>query len=367
MSSNIDIAIIGGGSAGMSLAANLAKLSPPPNTRVFEPATRESQACHWSLWANEQQATSLRAAVKGRWQRWQLMDTKRRVVHNGGPLSYVSLSSKDYLSHCADQLNDAVQVVPVGVDKVIPCADGQRLQAGEHAYLATHVFDSRPPKVDSNGLLQHFFGYEIRTRAPVTDAGIVTLMDFRVDQSRGLHFIYVLPFSRHHLLVESTMISKTHEPEHWYTTAIEKWLDARGISVSEQLAQEVGSIPMCAVSAQDPALASIGAAGGALRRSSGYAFSYIQRQTTELAARIHAGHYDVPAPISKQIIFMDDLFNRVLIEYPELASNVFMAMASSLTGEQFARFMSGQASVLDWARVVWAMPKRPFLKELLRV
>jgi lycopene beta-cyclase len=64
---------------------------------------------------------------------------------------------------------------------------------------------------------------------------------------------------------------------------------------------------------------------------------------------------------------MDGIFNRVLIEYPELGVSLFMDMAAALSGEQFARFMLGQASLMDWARVISAMPKGPFLRQLLDV
>jgi hypothetical protein len=40
--------------------------------------------------------------------------------------------------------------------------------------------------------------------------------------------------------------------------------------------------------------------------------------------------------------------------------------AQALDGDGFARFMLGYASVLDWARVILAMPKIAFIKQALR-
>ena len=69
MSSQIDIAIIGGGSAGMSLAANLADLSPHTEVRVFEPKTEEERDCHWSFWGTGRHVETLKPACKGSWKR----------------------------------------------------------------------------------------------------------------------------------------------------------------------------------------------------------------------------------------------------------------------------------------------------------
>ena len=41
-------------------------------------------------------------------------------------------------------------------------------------------------------------------------------MDFRCNQSRGLHFIYVIPFSKKKALIESTLFSKNVEDRKFY-------------------------------------------------------------------------------------------------------------------------------------------------------
>ena len=63
---------------------------------------------------------------------------------------------------------------------------------------------------------------------------------------------------------------------------------------------------------------------------------------------------------------MDKIFNGVLLSRPELAVSLYMRMAQALNGDQFARFMLGQATANDWLRVIAAMPKIPFLLETLK-
>jgi len=63
---------------------------------------------------------------------------------------------------------------------------------------------------------------------------------------------------------------------------------------------------------------------------------------------------------------MDKIFNGVLLSRPDLGVSLYMRMAKALNGDQFARFMLGQASARDWVHVIAAMPKWPFLKQFLQ-
>ena len=111
MLSEVDIAIIGGGNAGLTLAAQLAAQLTPPTTVVLEPQTPEQRDCSWGLWARQSQAQQLSPATKGRWRRWQLIDHRQRVVHCSEQFSYLSLSSANYLQRRAGALRGPVSFV----------------------------------------------------------------------------------------------------------------------------------------------------------------------------------------------------------------------------------------------------------------
>ena len=64
--------------------------------------------------------------------------------------------------------------------------------------------------------------------------------------------------------------------------------------------------------------------------------------------------------------WLDCLFVQVLINEPEKGSYLFSQMAKCLSGDSYARFMSGEAHLIDWCRVIAAMPKKPFLQTLLQ-
>ena len=356
----IDIAVIGGGSAGITLASKLSNLS----ALVIEPRTPLERDCSWALWANTTQTKTFASSTKGSWKQWRLIDHYEEILHNSEQFSYTSLSSASYMAECENSLSDGVNLVRAAAKNIVAAGDGGSFTAAGQNYSAAYLYDSRPPKMATNSLKQHFLGWEIRTKSPIDKPEIATLMDFRVDQSRGLHFIYALPFSSNHILIESTMISTNIEDKTWYRQAIEQWLQQQNIEIDELLGEEVGVIPMQAVTPTDKSIACIGAASGAVRLSSGYAFSGIQQQVNKLAQGINRGNHLVPAPISPGLIRMDEIFNRVLMAQPELGVTIMMKTAKALSADSFAHFMLGTATWLDWLKVILAMPKLPFLKQV---
>jgi lycopene beta-cyclase len=381
VSTEFDIAIIGGGNAGLTLAAKLAAQDNPPSTVVIEPKTVQQRDCSWSLWALDSQAEQLTHSTKGRWRRWQMIDETSLIVHSSHQYNYLSLSSADYLLDCAAQLREPIHLIEDSVKTLHPQQQQTIIETEKGSYSAKTVYDSRPPKIGYSTLRQHFLGWQITTKKPIKDPEMATLMDFRVDQSRGLHFIYALPFSDNHLLIESTLISGRMETQDWYRDAIKGWLRDNNIEIEEFICEEMGVIPMDTLATESditaagkasepsepkPLIATIGAASGAVRRSSGYAFQHIQQQISQLAAGIAQGNMAVPTPISSGLTAMDSIFNGVLLSRPDLAVSLYMDMARALNGDQFARFMLGQATANDWLRVIAAMPKGPFLKQVLK-
>ena len=103
-----------------------------------------------------------------------------------------------------------------------------------------------------------------------------------------------------------------------------------------------------------------------MRLSSGYAFSTIQAQMTMLAASIAAGSRIPIKPFSKVLIFLDNVFNRALNDQTDHGVSLFMATAKALNAEQFSRVMLGRAGLVEWVRVILAMPKWPFIKSALQ-
>jgi lycopene beta-cyclase len=360
----LDIAIIGGGSAGMTLARNLSSSHTSLVTKVFEPKTPTQRDCCWSFWSTDEHCTQITESTKGHWKQWRLVDECGEVVLGNGRFGYTCLSSAKYLQSCEDSLSGCVSLTRSKVDSIERQAAGGEISVGDDRYQALKIYDSRPSHNSEQGLRQHFVGWEIKTSKPLSNTDMATLMDFRVDQSRGLHFIYALPFSDNHLLIESTMISQKIEDKQWYQDAMASWLKSQGIEIAELIREEVGVIPMEQVTKSEDGLQAIGASSGAIRLSSGYGFSSIQSQMHGLAMNLSEGNDQVPQSMSTALIRMDKIFNNVLLSRPDLSKEIFMRTARALDGDEFARFMLGSASIKEWLKVILSMPKAPFIKQL---
>ena len=192
-------------------------------------------------------------------------------------------------------------------------------------------------------------------------------MDFRCDQSRGTHFIYYLPFTQRRALVESTLFSPSLVPEDFYDKAIKHYLTNHLACTNYTIKRrERGVIPMTSVQQRDPDLTGIGANGGAIRPSSGYAFSFIQKQIDQILSSAKPGKpLQVKKPHSSFELMMDHIFLKVIRRQPTLAPLIFTSLARHLNGDEFACFLSGEASMKLWIKVIFAMPTWPFLFALL--
>ena len=87
----------------------------------------------------------------------------------------------------------------------------------------------------------------------------MTLMDFRVDQSNGMHFIYLIPFSETEALVESTLFTPEKLDDSFYRDTIKRYVEKiYNVSKFEIIEEESGVIPMGKLSQRDPLIPGLG-------------------------------------------------------------------------------------------------------------
>ena len=346
------IAIIGAGCAGLSLAAQLAR-QDKVSLSLFGPT--DDRGDHvWGFWDMPflSEAAKLSTA---HWQKWQIRDTDSVITHSCTNHPYHALSSRRWLDHCTAQLEGIAH----HKDMLAPDAPLPDAQI---------IADSRPEPPPPGVILQHFMGFEIQTDAAIFDPETAILMDFRTDQSHGLHFIYLLPFDETTALVESTYFTPDLLPASAYEADIATYLQRHfGLDTFTIVRREAGMIPMhvgTLRTPKSPIHRLIGGAGGAIRPSSGYAFAFIQKQ---ISAMMQNSDLQSAPPHSRVDLWMDKIFLDVLRRNKQTAPRFFIAMAKALKGGEFARFMTGEASITVWLKVIFAMPKMPFFLSTLRL
>ena len=402
LTETVDIAIIGGGLAGLSLAARLA-VPRFQHLRivVLEPRTRYVRDRTWCYWADSRtknnakisgskvrhQPHPFQTSVAMRWPSWEVMcgevnTLSYETVTKTGDHCYEMIPADRFYDDAERLINSGAHVKLIkGVTVVDAISQSQHvdLETNIGKIRAGLVFDSRPPHALSKAAwVQRFQGFELEAEAPIFDVNCATLMDFSIttdaeSKAGRVHFIYVLPLSDRRALVEDTWFAPVEDDcdDVDYQAQIKAYLKRRfGLERYEILHREQGALPM------DPELRpakssgriiKIGAGGGMARASSGYAFFETQRACDAIAAKLSSQkslptEFHLPRWRSHVSYWMDAVFLRVLKEYPSLAPKIFFDLFAKVPPDALARFLSGVATPLDVVRVVSACPKIPFLK-----
>ena len=355
------IDIIGGGCAAFSLA-RLIKKTPLNNINLFLGKKNDILQDHfWGFWKNEFNEDAYKNANHV-WNKWSICTENSKINLFSTKHPYCVIKRKKWLSFCKSELKSN----KINYFKENVIERDNYLFVKNKKIKSELIFDSRPPDIPANALLQHFQGYVVSANKDVFDETTVILMDFRCDQSKGMHFIYLLPFSKKKALVESTVFSKKIENKKFYTTEISKYLkkyfDLTSFSVSHH---EKGVIPMHQISIKASNSFNIGTRGGAVRPSSGYAFTFIQKQVSQITNQINKEILINTEIHNKVDLFLDKIFITVIDKSPQLAPEIFSRLASQLNGDEMAKFMSGECSILTKLKVIFAMPKLPFIKSFL--
>ncbi len=373
-----DFVILGAGCSGLSLAVHLARagLGERRLTIVDRRTefTRDRTWCFWNACPHP-----FEPAVSHSWPKWEVRTATRSVTRGSDGLAYQHLPGDNFYAQALKELRDHPSVdLRLGVeagaveereDRVVIATGGEPL----HARMA---FDSRPPGAGASlaadgsasrgdiHLLQHFRGYFVRSTNASFDPGLATLMDFGVDQTRGIHFMYVLPFAPDHALVETTYFTPTTFGEDVYAANLQRYLDDRiGAGKWDVVDREHGVIPMSTREYEarpGRRWCRIGVAAGLARPSTGYAFLAIQRFTERLAYRLAATRapeqVTLPEVRRARTLFLDRVYLSYLARFPDRAPEIMLRLFEATPARVLVRFLSETGSVADDLRVMRAMP-----------
>ncbi|WP_437035515.1 lycopene cyclase family protein [Streptomyces sp. enrichment culture] len=382
-----EVAIVGAGAAGLSLAHRLSRTAPgrrAPSVVLVDapPGPLRPPRRTWCFW--EPGGGGFDAALTAAWRHLRVRPPSGTPVEGDiAPLRYKMIRSDDFEHLVAHDLaaSTAVRRLEATVETV------EDVHGGAHVHLrdadgrpdvlrARWVFDSRPPgslPAARTTLLQHFHGWFVRTARPVLDPLTAELMDFRTPQpARGLSFGYLLPVSRREALVEYTEFSPRPLSAEEYEAAVRRYAEeVLRLGELEILSTETGVIPM--TDAPMPrqvgeSVFRIGAAGGATRPSTGYTFAGIQRQTSAVAAALRRGRRPVPPPAhSARSRAMDAVLLRALDSGRTDGPALFSRLFSRVSMRHLLLFLDGRTRLHEDLAVGLHAPAGPMLRSALEL
>lgn len=367
-----DVVVLGGGLAGLSLAARLARAKDSPRVLVVEPRTAYLDDRSWCFWRPERHDQS--HLVSRRWPTWTFSDpTGTTERHQVPGLTYQYIRGADFYAAAQADIDGSRRVelrLGVSAGHVAAVPGGVRVETSAGPLLARHVIDTRP-RAAAAMLYQSFVGVELEQDRPLPfDANEVTLMGSLAADTEGLRFVYVLPLGPNRAIVEWTRFGTEPKARARLTGELEEVLAGFGLADARRLRTEGGVLAMGLGRQDTPAVSGLvqaGNGGGALRAASGYGFLRIQRWAQLCAERLLAGQEPIGHPAEPPLRrAFDRIFLQAVRAHPERTAEYFLALARGVGPATLVRFLSDGARPADYARIIASLPWAPFIAQLAR-
>ncbi|OYY52516.1 MAG: hypothetical protein B7X59_06145 [Polaromonas sp. 39-63-203] len=376
MAFDVDLVILGGGCAGLSLAWRLSGLGAEcPSTLIAEQRATYVNDRTWCFWSNND--TKVEPLVLQQWQWLQLEAHGRSIRFDCGKVPYQMLASSDFYEHACQAIKGSSSV-SLSLDTAV-IAEPRKVSAGwaietsQGTITARMVVDTRPdqaPKKGKAALWQSFYGHEVVCDIEVFDPACAVLMDFSVSTSRQIPFTYVLPISRHRAMIEATVFG----PDPLCPMDLVAQLEAAKLKY-------VGDASFCVVRSEsgilpmglkkqparpDSGYVKVGVMAGAARASSGFAFQRIQQWAENCSLAIAAGRGVVGQAKDPWVLRqMDHLFLKVIGTEAQIAPDLFLSIFDKADSASVIRFLSGRGTLKDYLQIIAALPAKHFVRQLL--
>ena len=215
-------------------------------------------------------------------------------------------------------------------------------------------------------LLQHFKGWIVESQNDFFNPSQATLMDFRVKQTHGTTFVYVLPLSHTTALVEYTLFSENILPADEYDKELRLYVEEfLGLKNYKIAAEEFGIIPMTNESFPyfKNGMYFIGTAGGQTKASTGYTFRFIQKQADKIVAElISKGSTSKKKMSKKRFMFYDGTLLHILSKKMLDGKLIFSTLFKKNKAADIFKFLDNETTLSEDLKLINSLPKRAFIK-----
>ena len=351
-----DIAILGGGCAGLNLAA---RLGTKKRVLIIEPRTAYNYDHTWCFWKTTPHG--FEDIVTHRWNRWRISTPERAVVHDTPDTPYEMIPSSAFYDWARSSIPEDRLMLNTKAGDPRQGSHFLEVPTEKGDITAKYVIDTRPQETTPK-LVQEFAGAEIETDAFTYDLETVGLMDFH----QGTHFTYTIPLSPSRALIKSTRFSPPGKTD---KKRLEKDLQNALPDIPHHtIRKESGQIPLGVTTPSKLAPGSVqaGTRAGVVRPSAGSGFLRINRWAQACTSAILQGNPPVPQPQdTPSTRMMDQMFLNALRQSPEKAPSDFLSLATKVPPEILVRFFSDQPTRKDLINIVRALPTARYLRALL--
>lgn len=367
-----DYIIIGTGCAGLSLLMRILDNDSKQEKKILlvDKSHKNINDRTWCFW--EKGSSYFEHIVYHRWDDLYVRyDAIEKKLNMGGYL-YKMIRGIDFYDYCLNRIKQSRNIDIEIVD--ILSAEVK----DKHCFIKTHsglieaqadfVFNSIAPSFEKDKsfvhLLQHFKGWIIHVPGE-TNSINPCLMDFHTSQTPGTAFVYTLPLDANRTLVEYTLFSSTVLPDNDYDTALKEYLqDVLKLTHYTIERTEFGIIPMTNYKFPfyKDGIYYIGTAGGQTKPSSGYTFSFIQKQAEYIASALltqPSALQNNAKPFRFQLY--DSILLNVLNEDKMPGKEIFKKLFDRLPTHQIFKFLDNETNLAEELKILNTMPTGIFL------
>jgi len=364
-----ELIILGGGCAGLSLAARLVQQKPNIALTVVEPRAHYEEDRTWCGWRIAPHFFS--DCVVSHWDKWRIASSQRSLLLHSSNYPYEMVrASLVYEKACTlIQSSPAAELLlQTSADEVVETADEVLVTLSTGTVIhSPWVIDTRPQTrtLSKPWLWQNFVGYVVQCET-FTDFEEDTpvLMDFQSPGESISQFMYTIPFGQNQFLFECTRFSMVRGEEQVLEAALLHWLHQHFGSRWQLQRREAGSLPMAPpLPTHQQRVIQAGTRGGNMRISTGYAFHRIQRWADTCADSILQSGKPLSPASNLLLDAMDEIFLRVLQQPSTSAADIFTDLFASCPTDRLIRFLSGVPQPSDYWPVASGLPWGKFLQE----
>ena len=370
-----DYIFAGGGCAGLSLLYRINQNPALENKKILiiDQQNAKTNDRTWCAWLKEPTPFDAIACKTWNYIRFQTHQLNARL--SIAPYRYQMIRGIDFYNFVQNSLKQNPNIVwlDAKITQITNSNKGAKVEANGQIYEAQWVFDSLPPRLQTDNpkyhyWYQHFKGWFVKTKQPVFEADTATFMDFRIEQKGEARFVYTLPTSSTEALVEFTVFGGKVLPQEEYETALDDyftqklWLQSQDYEIVDT---EFGIIPMTSQPLHSHSggfVIKIGTAGGQTRASTGFTFANIQRHSKALYEAIATtGQPILPKKFDKTWYY-DSILLNVMAHKRMEARDVFEVMFKNHEPARVLAFLDGETSFIEELKIMASVPMLPFVK-----
>jgi len=362
-----DIAIIGAGASGLQLLYECLQADSKREMKILLLDSGDRSSKSWCFWEDPSHAC-FPFLVEKTWDKMAFVSTKgRRIQTDISPLQYQYISSDRFFTYFFNELIPheprvthlkkwVTATSEASAFNTVQCDDGD-------TFYAKKIADSRPKKsLDSKLIYQHFSGKFIDFEQPILDESCLTLMDFSLAASTKemAVFHYILPFSQTKALIETTVFTQLPYDSQAYEAIWHTYMETHYSLPYQIISTEEGTIPMgLHADTNTENVFQIGAAGGFMKASTGYAFTRMHQDAVNRA-------YNRVTQVPRRFRFYDQMLLKIMKNEMNRIPQVMDRLFSRVPTKRILQFLDDKTKLGQEIRLLAQLDIPLFLKHLFR-